>query len=108
MTDRCPADEPPAQPSKTPERLWRELLGEQLRSARHGRGETLHGVAHRAKVSPQYLSEVERGRKEASSEIIAALGDALGLTLLDLTTGVASRLGASSASASRGGFRLAA
>src|SRR3712207_7066875 len=47
-----------------------------------------------ARVSPQYLSEVERGRKEASSEILAAVTAALGLTLLDLAHGVAVELGA--------------
>jgi hypothetical protein len=74
------------------EPLWRELLGEQLREIRLARGETLRGVAGKARVSPQYLSEVERGGKEASSEILAAIGSALDTTLLDLTTGVAERL----------------
>ena len=77
---------------KVREPLWRELLGEQLREIRLARGETLRGVAGKARVSPQYLSELERGGKEASSEILAAIGAALDTTLLDLTTGVASRL----------------
>jgi hypothetical protein len=76
----------------TREPLWRELLGEQLREIRLARGETLRGVAGEARVSPQYLSEVKRGGKEASSEILAAIGTALDTTLLDLTTGVAERL----------------
>ena len=55
-------------------------------------GETLNEVAARAGVSPQYLSEIERGLKEPSSEIIAAVGGALGITLLDLTLDVARSL----------------
>ena len=42
-------------------------------------------TAERAGISPQYLSEVERGRKEPSSEMIAALAGALGTTLIGLT-----------------------
>ncbi|MBS1907713.1 MAG: helix-turn-helix transcriptional regulator, partial [Actinobacteria bacterium] len=56
------------------------------------RGETLAETAQRAGVSPQYLSEMERGRKEASSEMLAAVSGALDLTLLDLTLGVAARI----------------
>lgn len=80
--------------SSTPprERLWRELVGEQLRAVRQQRGDTLRSVAERARVSPQYVSEVERGFKEPSSEILAALGEALDTSLLDLTVGVARRL----------------
>ena len=43
-------------------------------------------------MSPQYLSEIERGRKEPSSEMIAAICSALDLTLLDLTTDIARAL----------------
>jgi Predicted transcriptional regulators len=68
------------------------VLGEQLRALRHARGETLAETAGRAGVSPQYLSEVERGIKEPSSEMIAALAGALDTTLVDLTAGVAERL----------------
>jgi transcriptional regulator with XRE-family HTH domain len=81
----------PAAPS-APEPLWRHLLGEQLRLARRRRGEPIAEVAHRANLSPQYLSEVERGRKEPSSEVVAAVAAALDVSLLDLTTGVAARL----------------
>ena len=60
-----------------PEPLWREVLGSRLRAMpRHG--ETLAQTAERAGISPQYLSEIERGRKEPSSEMIAALAGALG------------------------------
>jgi transcriptional regulator with XRE-family HTH domain len=71
-----------------PEPLWREVLGSRLRALRAERGETLADTAERAGLSPQYLSEVERGRKEPSSEMIAALAGALDTTLADLTTGV--------------------
>ncbi|WP_127573441.1 helix-turn-helix domain-containing protein [Georgenia faecalis] len=66
-------------------RLWRNVVGVVLRETRQGRGEILSDVAARAGVSPQYLSEVERGRKEPSSEVLAAVVEALGLTLSDLT-----------------------
>src|SRR3712207_8703814 len=49
-----------------------------------------------ARVSPQYLSEVERGRKEASSEVLTAVTAALGLTLVDLAGGLAHDLARSS------------
>jgi transcriptional regulator with XRE-family HTH domain len=75
-----------------PEPLWREMLGSRLRALRNERDETLAGTAERAGISPQYLSEVERGRKEPSSEMIAALAGALGTTLADLTLAVAEDL----------------
>ena len=62
------------------EPLWRELVGQVLRSRRIDRGETQRDVADRAGISVQYLSEIERGRKEPSSEMLAAVGDvSLGL-----------------------------
>lgn len=96
------------------EPLLRHLVGEQLRRERLRRGETLREVAERAGVSTPYLSEVERGRKEPSSEILAAVAGALETSLLDLTRGVAERLEPSApvTSISRGGpvgeFQLAA
>jgi DNA-binding XRE family transcriptional regulator len=71
-----------------PEPLWREVLGSRLRALRADRDETLAQTAQRAGISPQYLSEIERGRKEPSSEMIAALAGALGTTLADLTFAV--------------------
>lgn len=88
--------------------LWRSVLGEELRAMRRQRNETLETVARRANVSVQYLSEVERGRKEASSEVIAALADALGATLLDLAAGVVDRLQPARAVGHRSSFSLAA
>ncbi|WP_459547306.1 helix-turn-helix domain-containing protein [Nocardia sp. X0981] len=86
------ADRPARQPSNEPEPLWRELLGGQLRTLRREQGETLAETAERAGISPQYLSEVERGRKEPSSEMIAALAGALGTSLGELTEQVADQL----------------
>jgi transcriptional regulator with XRE-family HTH domain len=68
-----------------PEPLWREVVGRQLRVVRHEQDRTLADVAEEAGVSTQYLSEVERGLKEPSSEILGAVAGALGLRLVDLT-----------------------
>ena len=77
---------------QAPEPLWREVLGRRLRALRADRDETLAQTADRAGLSPQYLSEIERGRKEPSSEMIAALAGALGITLTGLTEQVAGAL----------------
>ena len=61
------------------------MLGSRLRALRLEQRETLAETAARAGISPQYLSEIERGRKEPSSEMIAALAGALGTTLIRLT-----------------------
>jgi transcriptional regulator with XRE-family HTH domain len=82
----------PQPPSQQPEPLWREALGQRLRALRAHRQETLSQTAARAGISPQYLSEIERGRKEPSSEMIAALAGALGTTLIGLTEQVAGDL----------------
>ncbi|WP_084529238.1 helix-turn-helix domain-containing protein [Nocardia crassostreae] len=74
------------------EPLWREVLGEQLRALRQEQGEKLIETAGRAGISPQHLSEVERGRKDPSSEMISNLAGALGTTLGDLTGQVADEL----------------
>ena len=77
---------------RDPEPLWRDALGDRLRRLRHERGERLADTADRAGVSPQYLSEIERGRKEPSSEMIAAVAGALEVTLVELTATVADDL----------------
>ena len=64
--------------------LWRQLVGSALRRARLRRAWTLRDLAAAARVSLAYLSEIERGRKEVSSEILAAICRALGLRLSDL------------------------
>ena len=74
------------------EPLWRDAVGGFLRRTRHRRRETLDDVAARAGVAPQYLSEIERGRKEPSSEVLAAVTGAMDLTLLDLTVAVSRTL----------------
>jgi transcriptional regulator with XRE-family HTH domain len=68
------------------------VLGQRLRALRVERQETISETAGRAGLSPQYLSEIERGRKEPSSEMIAALAGALGTTLIGLTEQVAGDL----------------
>jgi transcriptional regulator with XRE-family HTH domain len=61
--------------------LLREVLGDVLRRARTEQGRTLRQVSDAARVSLGYLSEVERGRKEASSELLSAICDALDVSL---------------------------
>ena len=61
--------------NKTP--LLREEIGQVLRMVRRSQGRTLREVSTSAQVSLGYLSEVERGQKEASSELLAAICDAL-------------------------------
>lgn len=68
-----------------PEQLWRTVLGEQVRRARHEQDRTQTETALRAGISPQYLSEIERGVKDPSSEIVAAVAGALDLTVRELT-----------------------
>jgi transcriptional regulator with XRE-family HTH domain len=74
------------------EPLWREALGRKLRETREARGDRLVDVAERAGISVQYLSEIERGRKEPSSEMIAAVTGALEIDLADLLIGVAGQV----------------
>jgi transcriptional regulator with XRE-family HTH domain len=64
--------------------LLRTLLGEVLRRRRLAQRRTLADVAGKARISMPYLSEVERGRKEASSEVLAAVCDALKVQLSDV------------------------
>jgi DNA-binding XRE family transcriptional regulator len=72
------------------EPLWRESVGRELREERLGSGKRLVDVAEEAGVSPQYLSEVERGLKDPSSELLAAIAGALGLSVAEIATRVAS------------------
>lgn len=68
-------------PSRPVEPLWRELVGRQVRRERQARRLRLVDVADEAGVSTQYLSEIERGRKEPSSEVLSAVAGALGLSV---------------------------
>ena len=61
--------------------LLREFLGEELRLRRQAQGRTLRQVSGAARVSLGYLSEVERGQKEASSELLGAICGALEVPL---------------------------
>jgi XRE family transcriptional regulator, stress-response regulator len=61
--------------------LVRRLLGDVLRQQRLQQGRTLREVSAAARVSLGYLSEIERGQKEASSECLAAIGAALDVPL---------------------------
>jgi transcriptional regulator with XRE-family HTH domain len=77
--------------------LLRLVIGNCLRRARHDQGRTLQDVAEAAGVSIGHLSEVERGRKEPSSEVLAAICRALGLQLSDLLRDVQRELEAAPA-----------
>ena len=64
--------------------LFRRLLGDVLRDKRTQRGLTLREVSAGARVSLGYISEIERGQKEASSELLSSLCDALDVPLSDV------------------------
>jgi transcriptional regulator with XRE-family HTH domain len=73
------------------------MIGGRLRRTRRAQGRTLSDVSRVSRVSVPYLSEVERGRKEASSEVLAAICDALWIDLSELLAGVAHDLAAARA-----------
>jgi transcriptional regulator with XRE-family HTH domain len=79
--------------------LLREAIGGSLRRARTARRRTLRDVSRRARVSLGYLSEVERGRKEPSSELLAAICEALDVALPDLLTEAAQTMAGTMAEA---------
>lgn len=64
--------------------LLREVIGSNLRAHREDQRRSLRDVSGSARVSLGYLSEIERGRKEASSELLASICNALDLRLADL------------------------
>ncbi|MDQ1129085.1 helix-turn-helix domain-containing protein [Microbacterium sp. SORGH_AS_0888] len=72
--------------------LVRHEIGDVLRDFRQQKGRTLRQVASRASVALGYLSEVERGQKEASSEILAAVAEALDVPIAMIMREVADRL----------------
>jgi transcriptional regulator with XRE-family HTH domain len=72
--------------------LVRHEIGDVLRDFRLQKGRTLRQVASKASVALGYLSEVERGQKEASSEILAAVADALETPISVIMGEVAGRL----------------
>ena len=82
----------PAKPSSFKPVLLRQVIGDQLRARRTTQGRTLREVSRSAQVSLGYLSEVERGHKEASSELLAAICTALNAPLHDVLIDVAADL----------------
>ncbi|TBN56464.1 XRE family transcriptional regulator [Glaciihabitans arcticus] len=72
--------------------LVRQEIGDVLRDFRLQKGRTLRQVASRASVALGYLSEVERGQKEASSEILASVADALDTPISVIMREVGDRL----------------
>ncbi|MFC5316932.1 MULTISPECIES: helix-turn-helix domain-containing protein [Brachybacterium] len=72
--------------------LFRQELGDVLRDARRNQGRTLRQVSSDARVSLGYLSEIERGQKEASSELLSSVTDALGLPLSFVLREVSDRI----------------
>lgn len=72
--------------------VLRQEIGEVLRSIRQTEGRTLRDVSHDARVSLGYLSEVERGQKEASSELLASICAALDVPLSAMLGQVAERV----------------
>ncbi|OAA24763.1 Helix-turn-helix protein [Frankia sp. EI5c] len=72
--------------------LLRRVIGEALRRRRQDQHRTLREVSSAARVSLGYLSEVERGQKEASSELLSSICDALGVRLADLLREVSGEL----------------
>ena len=72
--------------------LLRTEIGDVLRSLRQDQGRTLREVSSQAQVSLGYLSEVERGQKEASSELLQAITGALGVPLCVVLRTVSDRM----------------
>ncbi|WP_238596870.1 helix-turn-helix domain-containing protein [Corynebacterium heidelbergense] len=77
-------------PSEEP--LLREALGSTLKESRMANGFTLRDLAKLANVSPGYLSELERGRKEVSSELLASVCHAMGVSVASIILEAASMM----------------
>ncbi|QFQ02516.1 Transcriptional regulator ClgR [Corynebacterium urogenitale] len=80
----------PSMPAEEP--LLREALGATLKEFRSQSGFTLRELAQIASVSPGYLSELERGRKEVSSELLASVCHAMGVSVADVILEAASMM----------------
>ncbi len=74
--------------------VLRNEIGDVLRDARLTQGKTLRDISSDARVSLGYLSEVERGQKEASSELLASICDALDVPMSDILREVSDRFAA--------------
>lgn len=72
--------------------VLRHVIGDELRRRRQDQGRTLRDVSGAAAVSLGYLSEIERGQKEASSELLAAICTALEVPLSDVLAAVSSNV----------------
>ena len=72
--------------------LLRSHIGSALRASRVSQGRTLRDVAKSARVSLGYLSEVERGQKEASSELLNSICNALDVSLGEVLVTVATQV----------------
>ena len=80
----APVELPLAPEAPAREPLLREALGMSLRAFRADKGVSLRALAKQARVSSGYISELERGRKEVSSELLASLCEALGTTVSEV------------------------
>lgn len=72
--------------------VLRQVIGDELRRRRQDQGRTLRDVSAAAAVSLGYLSEVERGQKEASSELLAAICGALDVPMSDILSSVTDQI----------------
>lgn len=72
--------------------VLRNVIGDELRRRRQDQGRTLRDISGAASVSLGYLSEIERGQKEASSELIAAICGALDVSLSDILASVSTQV----------------
>ena len=77
--------------------ILRRVVGEELRRLRQDQGRTLRDVSSAARVSLGYLSEIERGQKEPSSELLAAICAALEVPLSTLLKSVSEEIAAAEA-----------
>lgn len=82
--------------------VLRRVIGDELRRRRVGQGRTLREVSSAARVSLGYLSEVERGQKEASSELLASICDALEVPMSVVLRSVSDEVAGHEAAAHRG------
>lgn len=82
----------PPLPKESPVIVLRREIGDVLRAARQRQGRTLREVSSAAQVSLGYLSEVERGQKEASSELLASICTALDVPLSVVLREVSDRI----------------
>ena len=79
--------------------ILRRVIGEELRRRRQDQGRTLRDVSAAARVSLGYLSEIERGQKEASSELLAAICTALDVPISSLLRSVSDEVAVQEAAA---------